>query len=162
MATKTKQSIDGTSFHGTEIQATPNELKELFPESWEGQNDGRDRTNFNFVLETKDWEVFSIYDWKEYRSLEMTETIDWHIGGHNRKITKKAAIEVNALLKKLRAKKPTNIIKINISGSGTKEQLNEAVSDIMDSILNLDIESTKEKCTIKNSILTAEIYLSKS
>lgn len=104
MATITNKSAGGTSFHGSKIKATPAELKKLFSKSFTGNNNGRDKTNFDFVLETEDGNVFTIYDWKEYRRLKMTESIDWHIGGFDLKTTEKAASEVNILLTQLRKK----------------------------------------------------------
>ncbi len=105
MAKKTKQSLMGTSFYGTEIQATPSELIQLFPESFKEHNNGIEKTKFEFELETNDEKVFSIKDWKEEHPLKMTEIIDWHIGGFDYETTEKAAIEVSELLTELRAHK---------------------------------------------------------
>ena len=50
MAKHTKQSASGTSFHGVKFKATPQQLINLFPNSYDEQNDGRDKTNFDFTL----------------------------------------------------------------------------------------------------------------
>jgi hypothetical protein len=94
MAKQTNQSPNGTSFFGTTIKATPAQLKEAFPESWYGDNDGSDKTNYDFTLETESGKVFTIYDWKYYRPLHDNETVEWHIGGHDEMTTIEAAGEV--------------------------------------------------------------------
>lgn len=35
-------------------------------------------------------EVFTIYDWKEYRTIEEETLVDYHIGGFSREVTIKA------------------------------------------------------------------------
>ena len=45
-------------------------------------------------METNDGDVFTVYDWKEYRSLNENELIKWHIGGENRHVTERAAHEI--------------------------------------------------------------------
>lgn len=99
MARKTTKSISGTSFHGTVIKATPSELTTLFPDAYHEQNDGSDKTNFDFYLETESGEPFTLYDWKEYRKLDMNEVVEWHVGGFDEATTITAAREVNNLLK---------------------------------------------------------------
>jgi hypothetical protein len=99
MAKQTRKNAAGTSFHDTTIIATPQQLIDLFPNSYHEQNDGRDKTNFDFTLETESGEVFTIYDWKEYRPLDMNERVTWHIGAKNKEISMKGAAEVCAMLK---------------------------------------------------------------
>jgi len=98
MAKPTKKSINGTSFHGVTFSATPNQLIKLFPNSYDASNDGEDKTNFNFTLETDRFDVFSIYDWKYYRPIGMDEVIEWHIGAMSEHISLIAKAEVLALL----------------------------------------------------------------
>lgn len=81
MAKETKLSIAGTSFHGITITTTPQKLIDLFPNTYYEGNSGQNKTNFDFTLENEEGKVFTIYDWKEYRPLEMDEMIIWHIGG---------------------------------------------------------------------------------
>jgi hypothetical protein len=45
-------------------------------------------------METIDGDVFTIYDWKEYRSLKLTEIINWHIGAKSRSISIQALDEI--------------------------------------------------------------------
>ena len=98
MAKATRKSSGGTSFHGTTFKATPQQLLNLFMPDYE-QNNGRDKTNFDFTLETESGDVFTIYDWKYYRPLKMTEQIDWHIGAFNGEVSEQAKQEILALLK---------------------------------------------------------------
>ena len=100
MAKHTKQSASGTSFHGVEFSATPQQLINLFPNSYYGNNDGSDKVNFDFTLETQNGDVFTIYDWKEYRSLKMNELIHWHICGYDEQTCLQGKAEVLELLNK--------------------------------------------------------------
>lgn len=66
------------------------------------ENDGEGKTNFEWIMETSDGNVFTVYDWKEYRSLTEKELVEWHIGGKNRNVTEQATWEIlNAISKKL-------------------------------------------------------------
>jgi hypothetical protein len=62
------------------------------------QNDGSDKTNIDYECETKTGDIFTIYDWKEYRPIGMNETIEFHIGGMSRAITERAKDELEELL----------------------------------------------------------------
>jgi len=99
MATATKKSKRGTSFHGTYITTTPKKLKQLFSGSYSEWNDGEDKVNFEFILETKYGDVFTIYDWKEYRVIRQNEEVSFHIGGRNSSITEQALSEIEELMK---------------------------------------------------------------
>jgi hypothetical protein len=90
MLKHTRKSSGGTSFHGSEIHTTAGKLKSLFPHSYEGSNDGRDKTNYDFTLEDAEGNVVTIYDWKEYRPIADDEMIYFHIGGKSETITEKA------------------------------------------------------------------------
>jgi hypothetical protein len=88
------KGFGGTSFHGTVIIAKPSVLFEKIGVPQYHQNDGQDKTNFDWVCETESGEVFTIYDWKEYRPILMNEEIEFHIGGQSRDITERARKEV--------------------------------------------------------------------
>jgi hypothetical protein len=105
MAKHTRKSPGGTSFHNTTLYATVEELVALFPYSFTEENTGRDKTNYDFVLETESGDVFTIYDWKYYRPLLSTERLMWNIGGHKKEITVQAKLEVEALLSEIRVLK---------------------------------------------------------
>jgi hypothetical protein len=99
MAKLTEQSADGTSFHGTTIRTTVNKIAEFLGEPTVQDNTGEDKVNFEWDCETKDGEVFTIYDWKEYRSIHGEELIDFHIGGYNKIVTEKAKRELLDIIK---------------------------------------------------------------
>jgi bacillopeptidase F (M6 metalloprotease family) len=96
MAKKTEKSADGTSFHGTVINSTINELTRSIgePQYDAGRYaSGFDKTAVEWTCETKDGDVFTIYDWKEGLSNE-DDIIEFHIGGHSEEITKRALEEL--------------------------------------------------------------------
>ena len=98
MAKKTYKSTDGTSFHGTTIRATVNQLISAFGEPSDDSNTGEDKVNFEWEMETEDGEVFTIYDWKEYRMIDVDEYVVWNIGAMNKSVCNTAEDEI---LKKL-------------------------------------------------------------
>lgn len=95
-----KQS-NGTSFHGIVVEASAEQLFQILGKPRYQGNDGSDKVNFDWVLENEDGDVFTVYDWKEYRPLETDEMIVWHIGGHSEAVTQKALKEILEELSKL-------------------------------------------------------------
>ena len=94
---KAATRFTGSSFHGTTIDATPNELISLADKLdavYSDVNDGEDKTNFDFDFETDSGIYFTVYDWKEYRILDLDETIRWHVGGGSEKDTIEAVVEL--------------------------------------------------------------------
>ena len=79
----TQKSSFGTSFYGYTITATYKQLVKAIGEPQYAQNNGEDKSNFDWILETEDGTVFTVYDWKEYRSIKPNETIEWHIGAYS-------------------------------------------------------------------------------
>jgi len=94
---KTFKEANGTSFHSTVIEATVNELKQILGEPDYDGNDGEDKVNFEWVMETNNGDVFNVYDYKEYRSLPENEVIEWHIGGYNKDVTEQAKREIESV-----------------------------------------------------------------
>ena len=89
----------GTSFHGTIINAIPNQLiKSLGPPTY--MNSGDNKVTMEWVRELDNAEVFTIYDWKYFKTLDMEESIIWNIGGRNKEITDNAKNEIFELLNK--------------------------------------------------------------
>ena len=86
-----------SSFHNTTIIATPQELidlaESLGADYYDG-NTGEDKTNFDFDFETDDGVYFTVYDWKEYRPLNLNENVTWHIGGKTEVDTRTAVVEL--------------------------------------------------------------------
>jgi hypothetical protein len=76
--------ISGSSFHQDVIFATPNELKHILGAPIYDVNDGEDKVNIEWYMEMPDGNVFTVYDYKEYRVLHPNEQVEWHIGGHDR------------------------------------------------------------------------------
>lgn len=98
MAKKTYQSTDGTSFHGVVIRATVEQLKNALGDPSMAWNTGDDKVNFEWEMETDEGEVFTIYDWKEYRPIGLDEMVNWHIGSKSKLISE---IGVNEVIKAL-------------------------------------------------------------
>ena len=79
---KTTNLLKGTSFHDVTITTTVNDLVRVLGEPTYQQNTGDDKVNVEWVCETKDGDIVTIYDWKEYRSISENERIEFHLGGH--------------------------------------------------------------------------------
>ena len=95
---QTDKSADGTSFHNHTFTATVDDLRNVLGQPKFESNDGEDKNNFDWIMETEDGEVFTVYDWKEYRRLEEDEVIEWHIGGRSGADTEKALLEIREAL----------------------------------------------------------------
>ena len=93
MAKKTYQLTDGTSFHGVTIRTSVEQLTKAFGEPYEN-NTGEDKVNFEWEMETEEGEVFTIYDWKEYRPLQRDEYVTWHIGAKSKSVSNDAEREL--------------------------------------------------------------------
>ena len=98
---KSNQSANMTSFHGTVINASVNQLKQIVGEPEWSDNTGEDKTNFEWICETESGEVVTIYDWKEYRSISEDEIIEFHLGGFSKSSTEDGKIELLNALSKL-------------------------------------------------------------
>ena len=95
---QTDKSADGTSFHNHTFTATVDDLRNVLGQPKFESNDGQDKSNFDWIMETEDGEPFTVYDWKEYRRLEEDEVIEWHIGGRSGADTEKALLEIREAL----------------------------------------------------------------
>ena len=98
MIHRTSRSASGTSFHGTTIEATPNQLMSILGIPSRKSGDGK--VTMDFVAQLDNGGVFTVYDWKYGRPIGMDETIEWHIGGHSLKDTEQAEKELKTLLNK--------------------------------------------------------------
>jgi len=75
--------LNMTSFHGHTFRATVDELVELVGEPNYVDNSGTDKTTHEWIIMNNETgTAFTIYDWKEYRTIRKDEKIDWHIGAH--------------------------------------------------------------------------------
>ena len=95
----TTKSAGGTSFHNTTFKATPNQLMELLGKPYNYYNNGSDKVNIDWTMETETGDVFTVYDWKYYQPLDMDTIYEWHIGGMSRNITEIALQEIQEKLK---------------------------------------------------------------
>jgi len=96
MAKLSNKSACGTSFYGHKVTATPNQLIEALGEPQFGSNDRRDKTKFDWVCETQDGKVFTVYDWKEYKPLDMDSYYSFHIGAHSGPVAARALSEIRS------------------------------------------------------------------
>ena len=102
----TKQSVNGTSFHDVTIRTRPIDLinvAEKLGADFEECNTGEDKVNFDFEFETSKGDVFTIYDWKEYRELDEDENVTFHIGAENRIISQTAKRELEEKIIEIKA-----------------------------------------------------------
>ena len=99
MLRKSESRAIGTSFHGSSINGSINQLSKVIGEPTK-INSGDGKTVFQWVMETDENEVITIYDWKMYREVGVDEEIEWNIGGHSKKSTEKAREEIIKLLNK--------------------------------------------------------------
>ena len=101
---KTNKSTNDTSFFDTTLDTTIHTLLKILGQPTIVDNTGMDKTNYEWNMETSDGDVFTVYDWKEYRILNEHEVIEFHIGGHSRIVTEQAREEIYDALTKLKLK----------------------------------------------------------
>ena len=97
MIKKTEQSSTGTSFHSITIKTTLGRLRAAFGDPQFGYNDGQDKTNIDYCLETTNGDVFTVYDWKHYRPIGEDEVVDFHIGAYTNHIAFQAKQEMHKM-----------------------------------------------------------------
>ena len=95
MAKLSSKSEHGTSYHLIDIKSTLNLLRKVLGEPKYMCNTGYDKTNVEYVCETEDGDVFTIYDWKMYRPIGDDEVIRFHIGADTDRIAFKAKNELH-------------------------------------------------------------------
>ena len=91
---KENDATRGTSFHDTTIQCSVEQMKAVLGEPDFYDNDGADKVNFEWMREVNingRAIIFTVYDYKEYRELSLTEKVEWHVGGFNQRDTNAAA-----------------------------------------------------------------------
>ena len=95
---RSEKSANGTSFHNHVIKASKSQIVKAIGEP-DYEEEIMEKVQNEWVCETDNGDVFTIYDWKEYRSYDDNKIIEWHIGGHNSQITKQAQDEIKTLLR---------------------------------------------------------------
>ena len=98
----TIQTSHMTSFHNVTVVASIEELMELLGEPKYHTSDVTEKVQYDWVMETNSGSVFTVYDWKEYRELDKTEDIEWHIGARDFASSMDGAHELQAALDELR------------------------------------------------------------
>ena len=94
MAKRTYKDVNDTSFYGTIITTTVAKLTKLLGDPY-NDNTGEDKVNFWWDCETEEGDVFTVYDWKEYREISEDEFIQFHIGATSKQISEQAKQEIN-------------------------------------------------------------------
>ena len=97
---KTEKSADGTSFHDVKITTSINDLTRLLGEPTYVGDFSEDKVTVEWICETEEGEVVTIYDWKEYRSIGKDEKIEFHLGGQRKIHTLNGKEELVKLLNK--------------------------------------------------------------
>jgi len=100
----TDESPNGTSFHRHTIESSISQLTEILGDPQEDCNGGDDKVNVSWTCEASDEEgntfIFTIYDWKEYRTLSVDERVTFHIGGKDRRDTILAKMGIEKLMRR--------------------------------------------------------------
>lgn len=94
MIKHTNKSASGTAFFEDTITTSIGKLIELFPNSY---RKNMSKTNYYFILENSDGNVFTIYDWKQPLP-SLDEKIVLNIGGVTPEITEKAKQELSEII----------------------------------------------------------------
>ena len=77
-------SIGGTSFTGKTITCSYTHLVRAVGEpAYEDRCDIEDKVTCEWTFTDPDGNVFTIYDWKEYRYFSVDDEIEWHIGARH-------------------------------------------------------------------------------
>lgn len=91
--------VVGTSFYGHTFDCS---VDDLFFKFWKPQfqdNLGTEKVNVEFWLKLYDDTIFTIYDWKLYRPIQLGEVVTWHIGAHSESDSLKAFNFIKSYLK---------------------------------------------------------------
>ena len=98
MAKKTDKSPTGTSWFQEVVITTYPKLIEILGQPTYDNNTGEDKVNIEWVCESRDGFVFTIYDWKQYEPLNEEYNYSFHIGGFSEEETKKAKAEIELMI----------------------------------------------------------------
>jgi len=97
---RSSQGVGGTSFHNSTFKASKAWIVEIIGKPDWVDETPEDKVQNEWCCETENGDVFTIYDWKEYRTYGDDEMIEWHIGGHSGRVTRQAQREIEILLNK--------------------------------------------------------------
>jgi len=93
-----EKDVSGTSFHGDTINASIKELTKILGKPTYETKSIKEKVNFEWVLETSNGKVVTLYTWKEYRRFKKSEVVNLHIGGFEKSDTSIAKGELEFLL----------------------------------------------------------------
>ena len=93
-----EKNVAGTSFHGDTINASVKELTKILGKPTYEDKSIVEKVNFEWVLETSNGHVVTLYTWKEYRRFKKSEVVNLHIGGFSKSATSIAKGELEFLL----------------------------------------------------------------
>jgi hypothetical protein len=111
---KTNKSISGTSFHDSTVIASVDQLTHVLGEPACDSNTGEDKVNFEWEMELESGEVFTVYDYKEYRMIARDEMIEWHIGGFDKATTDEATRQICEAMLSSRDNSPLELTEAQI------------------------------------------------
>lgn len=95
MKKATNNSTSGTSFHGTTVLLTRDQLTTVLGPGNSNVPDGMyTKVQYEWDMQLTDGKVFTVYDWKEYRKIDSDEEIYWHIGGFDKETTERAKVKI--------------------------------------------------------------------
>ena len=101
MAVKTDKGIKaaiGSSWFQEVVITTYPKLIEILGQPTCNANTGEDKVNMEWICESRDGFVFTIYDWKQYEPLNENHNYGFHIGGFSEEETKKAKAEIELMI----------------------------------------------------------------
>lgn len=117
---KTNKSISGTSFHDSTVIASVDQLTHVLGEPACDSNTGEDKVNFEWEMELESGEVFTVYDYKEYRMIARDEMIEWHIGGFDKATTDEATRQICEAMLSSRDNSPLELTEAQIDQLATE------------------------------------------
>lgn len=117
---KTNRNLSGTSFHDSTVTATVDQLIHVLGQPDDDSNTGEDKVNFEWCMELESGEVFTVYDWKEYRMLSTDEQVEWHIGGFDKATTDEAARQICEAILLSRDNRPLELTEAQIDQLATE------------------------------------------
>lgn len=82
--------VDGTSWHGTTIVATLQDMLRVLGDD----HQSTDKTTHDWYCKTKDGDVFTVYNWKSGHPAP-NQKVTWNIGGYSKESTEKAKKEIS-------------------------------------------------------------------
>jgi len=94
MKKATNDSTIGTSFHGTTVLLTRDQLTTILGDWNDYPSDIHDKVQYEWDVQLNSDDVFTVYDWKEYREVDSDEEIYWHIGGLDKETTEQAKVKI--------------------------------------------------------------------